>query len=341
MQSGVTLKEIESSINQLRNIHPSHVTTEKIKLLCAKQKEEQTPVLTYSSQKQLILNTIQKKHLQTYDQMFQTKNIHSLRRRSMIQSKQMWVEKIDTLSKELKLPKIRQDFEEIIKESIQIDASYEEFLAQLLQTELDARQESAKYNRIRRADFPYKKYLEDLSLMDLSQDAQKKLKLLKNLDFIKEGRNVILAGNAGTGKTHISIGLGIQACMEGYRVWFTTIPLLINQIKECRSQRTLRAFQNRFEKYDLVIADEMGYISFDKEGAELLFTHLSLRANQKATIITTNLSFERWGEIFQDPVMTAAMIDRLTHQAYIVNMIGDSYRMKETEKWLEAQQLTQ
>ena len=84
----------------------------------------------------------------------------------------------------------------------------------------------------------------------------------------------------------------------------------------------------------------MGYISFDKEGAELLFTHLSLRANQKATIITTNLSFEG-GEIFQDPVMTAAMIDRLTHQAYIVNMIGDSYRMKETEKWLEAQQLTQ
>ena len=168
----------------------------------------------------------------------------------------------------------------------------------------------------------------------------KKAQTIKNLDFIKEGRNVILAGNAGTGKTHISIGLGIQACMEGYRVWFTTIPLLINQIK-CRSQRTLRAFQNRFEKYDLVIADEMGYISFDKEGAELLFTHLSLRANQKATIITTNLSFERWGEIFQDPVMTAAMIDRLTHQAYIVNMIGDSYRMKETEKWLEAQQLTQ
>ena len=90
----------------------------------------------------------------------------------------------------------------------------------MLQTELDARQESAKYNRIRRADFPYKKYLEDLSLMDLSQDAQK-AQTIKNLDFIKEGRNVILAGNAGTGKTHISIGLGIQACMEGYRVWFT------------------------------------------------------------------------------------------------------------------------
>ncbi|EGI2115173.1 ATP-binding protein, partial [Listeria monocytogenes] len=198
-------------------------------------------------------------------------------------SKQALVEEINTLSKELKLPKIRQDFEEVIKESVETDASYEEFLRQLLQKELDSRQESAKYNRIRRADFPYKKYLEDLSTEDLSKDAQQKFKLLKSLDFIREGRNVILAGNAGTGKTHMAIGLGIKACMEGYKVWFTTVPLLVNQIKECRSERTLRVFQNRFEKYDLVIADEMGYISFDKEGAELLFTHLSLRANQKST----------------------------------------------------------
>ncbi len=110
-------------------------------------------------------------------------------------------------------------------------------------------------------------------------------------------------------------------------------------MKECRSQQTLRAFQNRFEKYDVVIADEMGYISFDKEGSELLFTHLSLRAGSKSTIITTNLSFERWGEIFQDPVMTAAMIDRLTHQSYLVNMNGNSYRMKETKEWLQKQHL--
>ena len=168
----------------------------------------------------------------------------------------------------------------------------------------------------------------------------RKLKLLRSLAFIQEGRNVILAGNAGTGKTHIAIGLGIQACLEGYKVWFITVPLLVNQIKECRSAQTLRAFQNRFEKYDLVIADEMGYISFDREGAELLFTHLSLRAGRKSTIITTNLSFERWGEIFQDPVMTAAMIDRLTHQAYIVNMNGNPYRMKETKEWLEQQKLS-
>jgi DNA replication protein DnaC len=249
------------------------------------------------------------------------------------------IEEILQYSKDLRLPIVRQCFQEQIKESIQKDASFEEFLALLLQKEWDSRQESAKYNRVRRAEFPYKKYLEDLSIYELPEDAQRKYKQLKTLDFIKEGRNVILAGSPGTGKSHTAIGLGIKACEEGYKVWFTTVPLLINQLKECRSEKTLRAFQNRFEKYDLVIADEMGYISFDKEGAELLFTHLSLRAGQKSTIITTNLSFERWEEIFQDPVMTAAMIDRLTHQAYLVNMNGNSYRMKQTKEWLEQQQL--
>ncbi|MGF7049461.1 DNA replication protein DnaC [Paenibacillus sp. DS2015] len=250
-----------------------------------------------------------------------------------------WMESVMTSCTELKLSMIRQHVEEQIQEANQKEMCYEELLAHLLQKECDARLEASRYNRIRSAKFTHKKYLEDLSVNDLPEDAQKKLKQLKSLDFIKEGRNVILSGNPGTGKTHLALGLGIKACMEGYKVWFTTVPLLINQIKECRSQQTLRAFQNRFEKYDLVIADEMGYISFDKEGSELLFTHLSLRAGRKSTIITTNLSFERWGEIFQDPVMTAAMIDRLTHQSYIVNMNGNSYRMKETKEWLLKQQL--
>ena len=251
-----------------------------------------------------------------------------------------WNEEISTFSQALKLPAIREHIEQHVKDATDRNASYEEFLTLLLQREMDNRQDTARYSRIRRAEFPFKKYLEDLSVDDLPEDAQKKYRHLKTLDFIKEGRNVILAGNPGTGKTHMSIGLGIKACMEGYKVWFTTVPLLVNRIKECRSEKTLRSFQKRFEKYDLVIADEMGYISFDKEGAELLFTHLSLRAGQQSTIITTNLSFERWGEIFQDPVMTAAMIDRLTHQAYIVGMNGNSYRMKETKQWLKDQQLS-
>ena len=164
-------------------------------------------------------------------------------------------------------------------------------------------------------------------------DGKARLSELETLEFIIQGRNIVLAGNPGTGKTHLAIGLGIKACMEGYKVLFTTIPRLITQIKESRSEKTLRQIENRFEKYDLVICDEFGYISFDREGAELLFSHLSLRAGMKSTIITTNLSFDRWNEIFGDTVLTAAMVDRLTHKAHIINMNGKSYRTKETIEW--------
>jgi len=238
-------------------------------------------------------------------------------------------------SKELRLPAIRRDLEDNFLDAVKNNLSYEQFLHGLLQKEYDQRIENGKLNRIRIAGFPAKKYLEDLKVEELPIDAQAKLGILATLDFIKNGANVILAGSPGTGKTTIATGLGIKACLAGYRVFFTTVPLLINQLKEARGQSVLRSFELRFEKYDLVIADELGYISFDKEGSELLFTNLSLRAGRKSTIITTNLSFERWDEIFLDPVITAAMIDRLTHKSYMVNMNGASYRMKETKEWLK------
>lgn len=244
---------------------------------------------------------------------------------------------IEIFAKELKLPALKNCFEEDAKEASLTDLSYEEYLYRILQKECDLRHENVRQNRIRYAGFPFKKYLENLEINALPEDAQRKLKILSTLDFIKSGQNVILAGNPGTGKTHMAIGLGIKACLEGLKVLYTTVPLLVNQLKECRSQRTLRAYENKFEKYDLVVADELGYISFDKEGAELLFTNLSLRAGRKSTLITTNLSFERWNEVFQDPIMTAAMVDRLTHKAFIVNMNGNSYRIKETREWLEKQ----
>lgn len=196
----------------------------------------------------------------------------------------------------------------------------------------------AKQNRIRAANFPQKKLLEELMEDALPDQARHKLAHLKDLDFIKEGQNVILTGSPGTGKTHISIGLGMEACLAGYRVFFATVPSLINQLKECRSERTLRSFELKFEKYDLVIIDELGYISFDKERAELLFTHLSLRAGRKSTIITSNLPFMKWQEIFQDPVLTAALTDRLTHKSHVLNMNGPSFRMRETEEWLKTEE---
>ncbi|MGP8328773.1 MAG: IS21-like element helper ATPase IstB [Methanosarcinaceae archaeon] len=246
---------------------------------------------------------------------------------------QTLTEKIIDYTHELKLPGVRKYFKEEALDAAHHESTYEQFLGNLLQREYELRLINREKRRVRIANFPYKKYLEDLKIEDLPKDAAKKIKLLKTLDFVTNGHNLILAGNPGTGKTHIAIALGIKACLEGLKVLFTTVPSLIVQLKECQSEKTLRAFEHKFEKYDLVICDELGYISFDKKGAELLFTHLSLRAGRKSTIITTNLSFERWSEVFVDPVLTAAMVDRLTHKAYMVNMNGNSYRIKETVNW--------
>jgi DNA replication protein DnaC len=242
-------------------------------------------------------------------------------------------EKISSLTKNIGLPGIRKNYEILLEEFENKDNSYDLFLYKLLESEYNSRLQNRKKTRIRQAGFPYKKYLDELKLNELPQAAKDKLSDLKKMKFIKEGRNIIFAGSPGTGKTHIAIGLGIKACLNDYKVLFTTVPRLLTQIKESRSEKKLRQFENRFEKYDLVICDEFGYISFDKEGAELLFSHLSLRAGIKSVIITTNLSFDRWNEIFGDTILTAAMVDRLTHKAHIINMNGKSYRTKETLEW--------
>ena len=238
-------------------------------------------------------------------------------------------------SKELRLPTFRKNYETAALEATREKLTFEQYLHGLMQQEYEARAENRKKTQIRKAGFTQLKNLQDLSREDLPLEAQERLPLLERLDFIKDGRNLILSGNPGTGKTHIAIGLGIKACSEGFRVLFTTVPRMLTHIRESRSEKTLSNLEQRFEKYDLVICDEFGYISYDKQGSELLFNHLSLRAGHKSTIITTNLSFERWPEIFGDPTLTAAIVDRLTHRAFLINMNGKSYRVKETRKWNE------
>ena len=241
-------------------------------------------------------------------------------------------EAIVNYSKELRLPAIRQQFKAQAKEAAQQRMEYETFLFHLMEREYELRMENRKKAHIRQAEFPAKMYLNDLNRGLLPKDAEDKIPLLERLDFIEAGQNVILAGNPGTGKTHIAVGLGIKACMQGYKVFFTTVHQLLTRLREAHASRTLRQMELRFEKYDLVICDEFGYVSFDRKGAEILFNHLSLRAGRKSTIITTNLGFDRWEEIFGDPVLTAALVDRLTHKAHLVNMNGESYRLRETKK---------
>ncbi len=236
---------------------------------------------------------------------------------------------------ELKLLTFRDELGSLLTRVAEENWTHLHLVTELLRKESNRRAENRKRARIKAANFPQMKYMHELITQELPQDARTALPELETLDFIKLGRNVVLYGNPGTGKTHIATALGIKACEQELTVLFTSVPQLLTQIREARSAKTLRTLQIRFEKYDLVVCDEFGYVSCDKEGGELLFNHLSLRAGKKATIITTNLAFNRWNEIIKDKVLVAAMVDRLTHKAYLINMSGQSYRLKETQKMRE------
>lgn len=239
---------------------------------------------------------------------------------------------------ELKLPLFRDSLDDYIRRFGQESWSVQHLLAVMMQDQLELRAQNRRKALIRRADFPQLKYLAEIIVDELPQDAQAALPTLRTLDFVRKGRNLVLYGNPGTGKTHIATALGIEACSQGMSVLFTSVPRLITQIKEARLERSLRALENKFINYDLVICDEFGYVSCDKEAGELLFNHLSLRAGKKSVIITTNLAFNRWNEIIADKVLVAAMVDRLTHKALLINMTGESFRLKETQKFIFQQQ---
>ena len=237
-------------------------------------------------------------------------------------------------AKELKLATIRENVSLFVEDATREQWGYLLFLRRVLEEEVARRREKSKVTRIRKADFPQMKYLEELQREELPLDGQMLLPEVETLDFIKEGRSIVMYGNPGTGKTHIAIGLGIKACREGHTVFFTSVPHLLTLIREAKTKKALRNLEIKFERYDLVICDELGYVGFDKEGAEMLFNHLSLRTGKKATIITTNLPFTRWEEVLKDKVLCSALVDRLCHKSYLVNMTGTSYRIKETKKFM-------
>ena len=244
-------------------------------------------------------------------------------------------ELINKYIKELKLPTVKDSLDDVVSDAVAQQWDYRKFLRVLLQREVEQRIENRKYMRIKKANFAQLKYLQELVREDLPADGRNLLPEFETLDFIREGRNIVMYGNPGTGKTHIAIGLGIKACMEGFSVYFTTVPHLLTQIREAKSNKTQQSLEARFKKYDLVICDEMGYVGFDKEGAELLFNMISTRTGSRSIIITTNLPFTRWEEVIKDKVLCSALVDRLCHKARLVNMTGQSYRVKETQKMLK------
>lgn len=233
---------------------------------------------------------------------------------------------IQALCKRMKLPGVYGSYERITREAREQKITFSEYLIQILRSESESRDEKGILKRIHQAHFPTIKRFESLEEGRLAIEAKDRLPELKKLDFLTNNQNLIMIGNSGSGKTHIAISIGIKACERGYKVLFKTAAGLINELKEAKSQEQLLRFQKNWASVSLVIIDELGYLSFDLEGAELLFEYLALRYEQKGTIITSNLIFSEWIKIFKDQALTMALLDRITQNALILNMNGPSYR---------------
>ena len=234
--------------------------------------------------------------------------------------------------KKLKLSTMLRDLESMIRQAKQETLSYEEFLLNLSEAEVQTRQENGRKRRLQEAKFPI---LKPMETFDFDAAPGLDIRLMKELadcDYAKKSRNIIFVGKSGTGKTHLSTALGMEACKQGIRSRFVTGCGLANELIEARDEKQLGRAVKRYASYGLLIIDELGYIPFSKEGAQLIFQILAERHERKSVIITSNKGFRDWTEIFSDPSMTAALLDRVTHKAHIINCDWDSYRLKETLK---------
>jgi DNA replication protein DnaC len=234
--------------------------------------------------------------------------------------------------KALNLSSMTRNLEGSLRQARESGIGYDDFLIELTSTELQARAENSLNRRVREAKFPL---LKPMETFDLAAVPELDIRLFRDLaggDYIREHRNVIFLGRSGAGKTHMATALGIEACKNNFRTRFTSCYGLVNELIEARQERALQRFVQRYVRYDLLILDELGYIPFSKEGSELLFQVLAERHEKGSVMITTNLGFADWTQVFGDPVMTAALLDRLTHKAHIVSCNWESYRLKQSLK---------
>jgi len=232
--------------------------------------------------------------------------------------------------KRLRLPVIAQNYTRLSKEAAAHNQTFEDYLLALLEGEVVQRDENAQKLRLSRAHFPVIKLLDSFDFSAIPSLNKALVLELSRCGFVERRENVILIGSYGTGKTHIAIALGVAACRQGKRVRFYTAAGLINELLEAQAQLRSGKLEASLAKCDLIILDELGFVPFSKEGAEALFTFCSSRYERGSLVITTNLDFVRWKEIFGDEALTGALLDRLTHRCHILEMNGESYRFKES-----------
>ena len=232
------------------------------------------------------------------------------------------------LTRALKAPSLREAVPRLAERARAEAWTFEEFLAACLQREVAARDAHGGEGRIRAARFPAPKSLEEFDFDHARGLSREVIAHLGTLDFVTAKDNVVFLGPPGTGKTHLATGIAIRACQAGHRVLFATASEWVDRLAGAHHDGRLQDELRRLGRYPLLVVDEVGYIPFEPEAANLFFQLVSSRYERASLIVTSNKPFGRWGEVFGDDVVAAAMIDRLVHHADVVNLKGDSYRLK-------------
>ena len=237
------------------------------------------------------------------------------------------LKQITHLAAALKAPRITEAAARLADHARDTGWTHEDYLAAVLEREVAARNASGARLRIRAAGFGAVKTLDDVDF-DHQPTARTPIRALASGAYLVEHRNIVLLGPPGTGKTHLATALGVAAARKGHRVLFATATDWITRLSEAHDRGRLATELTRLRRYGLIIVDEVGYLPFEQDAANLFFQLVSSRYERASLIVTSNKPFGRWGEVFGDDVVAAAMIDRLVHHADVVNLKGDSYRLK-------------
>jgi DNA replication protein DnaC len=239
---------------------------------------------------------------------------------------------LDHHLKTLRLPTMLREYDKVAQQCATDAVDYPRFLLRLVELELLDRDRRAVERRIKAARFDVVKTLDTFDFLAIPSLNKQLVLDLARCDYIDRRENVLALGNSGTGKTHIALALGLAACQKGYRVRFATAAGLVHELMEARDEKRLLRTQKQLAGYQLLIIDELGFVPLSRTAAELLFEIFSQRYERGATLVTSNLPFNEWTEILGTERLTGALLDRLTHHIHILEMNGESYRLKESKQ---------
>ena len=234
--------------------------------------------------------------------------------------------------KALKLPTFLREYDKLARQCAAEGVEHTRYLLRLAELELIERDRRMVERRIKEARFPAVKSLDSFDFLALPSLNKALVLELARSEYIARRENVIALGNSGTGKSHIALGLGLAACQKGLSVGFTTAAALVHELIEARDEKRLLRLQRQLAGYKLLIIDELGYVPLSQTGAELLFEVFSQRYERGSTVVTSNLPFDEWTGVFASERLTGALLDRLTHHVHILEMNGDSYRLKQSKR---------